>query len=183
MIAPVQVATSQVAKGPFSDQPFTLLEGYGIDSFLSGDPYATSATLRPEGEKPSNGAKNGRSHACDYAATGLRPDARSQGRRTVVANGKEAENPALARLSADEVARSRRSLRNAGENDLVARARDRGWRAEMRSSGLIVDCRSGRPDPGLLDELHAWQLAEDATNDPAEVCLRGELAEIEEAAQ
>ena len=183
MSAQVQVATSQVAKGHFSDQPSSVLEGHGIDIFLSGDPYATSATLRPEGEKSSNDAENGVSRGCDYAATDLRPDARSQGRRTLVAVGEEAETPAVARLSRDEVARSQRSLRDAGDNDPVARAGDRGWRTEIRPSGLIVDCRHGPHNRSLLDDLHVWLLAEEPMNDPAEVCLRGELAEIEEASR
>ena len=55
----------------------------------------------------------------------------------------------------------------------------RGWCVEVRHTGLMIDTRGGHLDPVLLDRLHAIVL-HDVANDPGEVVLRGELAEIEQ---
>ena len=73
------------------------------------------------------------------------------------------------------------SLGQSAASDCVEHAGAIGWALDTRSSGLLIDCRDGPDDPSLLDDLHAWLLAEEPMNDPAEVCLRGELAEIEES--
>ena len=65
------------------------------------------------------------------------------------------------------------------EPTVISEARARNWRIEVRPSGILIDCRSAATDLALLNNLHAWLLAEEPMNDPAEVCLRGELAEIE----
>lgn len=53
--------------------------------------------------------------------------------------------------------------------DLLERAWSLGWRIEDRPSGILIDCRSGRADASLLDELMAWALAENPHDDPAEI--------------
>lgn len=64
---------------------------------------------------------------------------------------------------------------------VIAEAEARGWRVEMRASGILVDTCGQPSDPALIDRLHRLVLDDPVLADPAEVVVPGELAEIEAA--
>lgn len=61
---------------------------------------------------------------------------------------------------------------------VIAEAETRGWRVDVRPSGILVDTCSQPADPALMDRLHCLMLDNPVLADPAEVVARGELAEI-----